>query len=132
MTFLSKSKKSLMAHKLTWEQNGVYWKYSNKVTGKELLEASTIIYGDPRFSDIKYKLVDFLNVEIIEIDREDIIRIACQHRVAVLSNACVKNAIVISSKNNKLANKFVEFFEDSSWEVQLFQSLDDANDWLGR
>ena len=40
--------------------------------------------------------------EIIEIDKEDIIRVACQHRAAVLSNARVKNAIVTRSKNNQL------------------------------
>lgn len=121
-----------MSHKLTWEQNGVYWKYSKKVTGKELIETSTVIYGDPRFSDIRYKLVDFLDVEIFDIDREDVIRVACQHRAAVLSNAHVKNAIVVSSKNNKLANKFIELFKGSNWEVQTFQSLDEANNWLGR
>lgn len=85
----------------------MYWKYSNKVAGKELLEASTVIYGDPRFSEIRYKLADFLDVEIVDVDKEDIIRIACQHRAAVLSNARVKNAIAMSSKNNELAKKFV-------------------------
>ena len=130
--YLKLTSKFLMANKLTWEQNGVYWKYSEKVTGQELLETSTVIYGDPRFSDIRYKLVDFTDVDTVEIDKEDIIRVACQHRAAVLSNPRIKNAIVLNSKNNKLANKFVDLFKGSSWEVQLFQSVDEANTWLGR
>ncbi|MDH5600196.1 MAG: hypothetical protein OEY78_02710 [Gammaproteobacteria bacterium] len=121
-----------MPNILTWEKNGLYWKYTDKITGEELLDASTIVYDDPRFSDIKYKLVDFIDVKIAEVDKEDIIRLACQHRAAVLSNPCVKNAIVIDSKSNKLANKFVELFKGSNWEVQLFQNIDEANEWLGR
>ncbi len=50
-----------MAYELAWEDNGVYWKYSGKVVGNEIVDASTSIYGDPRFSTLKYKFVDFLN-----------------------------------------------------------------------
>ena len=121
-----------MPYKLDWEQNGVYWKYYGKVSGKEIIEASTSIYGDPRFDTLKYKLVDFLDAETIKMDKDEVALIAYQHRSAERSNPYVQNAIVIKPSGNEMANNFAAFFRDSSWEVQIFQNLDEANNWLGR
>ena len=55
-----------MAYDLVWEDNGVYWKYSGNVTGQEIIDASTSIYGDVRFITLKYKFVDFIDVEMID------------------------------------------------------------------
>jgi len=120
-----------MAYKLDWENNGIYWEYYGKVSGKEIVEASTTIYGDERFDTLKYKLVNFLGVESIKMDEDEVALIAYQHRAAERSNPNIKNAIVIK-QGSKLADKFAAFFSDSSWDVQVFQDLDEANDWLGR
>jgi hypothetical protein len=125
-----------MSHKLIWEPKGVYWNYYGKVSGKEIIETSTAIYGDPRFDELRYKLVDFLDVETVDVDHDEVAQIAYLHRAAALSNLRIKNAIVIKSNANanalELVNEFSAFFSDSSWEVQVFHSLDEANDWLGR
>ena len=118
-------------YKLEWEHEGVYWKYYGKVSGEEVIVASTAIYGDPRFDSLRYKLVDFLDVENFKMAKDEVALIAYQHRAAEISNPNVKNAIVIRS-DNELANQFAAFFSDSSWEVQVFHDLDEANDWLGR
>jgi hypothetical protein len=120
-----------MAYKLDWENNGIYWEYYGKVSGKEIVEASTTIYGDERFDTLKYKLVNFLGVESIKMDEDEVALIAYQHRAAERSNPNIKNAIVIKS-GSKLADKFAAFFSDSSWDVQVFQDLDEANNWLNR
>lgn len=121
-----------MPHKLTWETKGVYWKYSGKVTGAEIIETSSTIYGDPRFDELRYKLVDFLDVESINMNKDEILQIACLHKAAGLSNPRIKNAIVIVSKTNELANQFVAFFNDSPWDIQIFEDIDKANAWIGR
>jgi hypothetical protein len=120
-----------MAYRLDWERDGVYWEYYDKVSGKEIVEASTTIYGDERFDTIKYKLVNFLNAESIEINDAEVALIAHQHRAAERSNPNIKNAIVIKS-NRGIAENFAAFFTDSFWEVQVFEDLDEANNWLGR
>ena len=84
-----------MACKLTWETNGVYWKSSAKVTGDEIVNASTSIYGDDRFDTLKYKLVDFIDVESFDIDDDQLALIAYQHQAAERSNPYVKNAILL-------------------------------------
>lgn len=121
-----------MPYKLDWEHDGIYWKYYGKVSGKEIIEASTAIYGDPRFDTIKYKLVDFLDAETINMDKDEVALIAYQHRSAERANPYVKNAIVIKPSGRELANNFAAFFSNSYWDVQIFQNLDEANNWLGR
>ena len=120
-------------YKFEWEDNGAYWKYHGNVSGREIINASKVIYGDPRFDDLKYKLVDFLDVDTINMDENEVTEIACQHRAAEKSNSNIKNAIVARLGSvTELANKFAALFSDSCWEVQVFQDRDKANKWLAR
>jgi len=121
-----------MAHTLDWEQNGVYWKYSGDVTGKEIIDTSTEIYGDPRFDILKYKLVDFSDVNSINISEEEIKLITYQHAAASKSNARIKNGIVID-KDDERGKMFADLLvKSSSWEVRVFDNLAEANSWVGR
>jgi len=127
-----------MAYKLDWEPRGVYWEYSGTVTGQEIIDASTLIYGDPRFDDIRYKLVNFLNTEAIDIEEDDVNTIAFQHKAAAISNPRVKTAIVTSNRmsldknNTAMLKLFISNLAASAWEVKAFENLQDANLWLGR
>ena len=121
-----------MSYNLIWEPNGVYWKYFGKVSGIEVLKATMLAYGNSRFDEMKYKLVDFLNVEGIEINERFMEAIANRHKHAQKYNPHIKNAIVVRSKTNKLANFYSELFNDSSWDVRVFDDLDEANIWLDR
>ena len=120
-----------MAYKLKWEPHGVYWKYSGKVSGEEIIQASTSIYGDSRFDDLRYKLVDFLEAEAVDIDEKQVDIIAHQHMAAAISNPHIKTAIV-SEEDLVMAARFVANLSASPWEVRLFHNLDAANSWLGR
>lgn len=120
-----------MAYELVWETNGVYWKYSGIVPGDEIVYASTSIYGDPRFSSLKYKFVDFLDVESLDIDKNQLALIAYQHQAAERANPYLKNAILLKT-GHKIANEFAAFFSKSSWEVKIFTDMDEANKWVGR
>ena len=123
--------KCIMAYDLIWEDNGVYWKYSGRVVGKELVDASTSIYGDARFIHLKYKFVDFYDVESVEVNKDELALIAYQHLAAERANPYLKNAILIKS-GHKLAREFASYFSKSSWEVKVFTDLDQANNWAGR
>jgi hypothetical protein len=123
-----------MAYELVWEDNGVYWKYSGNVTGNEIIDASTSIYGDARFITLKYKFVDFFDVENFEMDQSQLALIAYQHLAAERANPYLKNAILIKPdyKMTQMAHKFAAFFGKSSWEVKVFTDQEAANKWAGR
>lgn len=120
-----------MSYKIEWEERGVYWEYSDSITGAEVIEGSTSIYGDARFDDLLYKLVDFSNANSIEMTQEEVEIIAYQHKAAVLSNRFIKNAIIIKP-GCKLASLFASFFKDSKWEVELFDDIESARKWIDR
>ena len=120
-----------MANELNWEKSGVYWKYTGEVSGTEVVNACVSIYGDPRFDTLKYKLVDFSAVKAMSITDADLRRIAFQDKAAELSNPYVKSAIIMTSEIH-LGEKFASYFDDSSWEVEVFSDVDLANKWLGR
>ena len=123
-----------MAYELVWEDNGVYWKYSGNVTGNEIIDASTSIYGDARFITLKYKFVDYFDVENFEMDQSQLALIAYQHLAAERANPYLKNAILIKPdhKMTQMAHEFAAFFRRSSWEVKIFTNLEEANKWAGR
>jgi hypothetical protein len=123
-----------MAYELVWEDNGVYWKYSGHVSGNEIIDASTSIYGDARFIALKYKFVDFLDVDNLKMDQSQLALIAYQHLAAERANPYLKNVILIKPghKITQMAHEFAAFFNKSSWEVKVFTDLEEANSWVGR
>ena len=116
-------------YKIEWADNGVYWKYYGDISGREIIEVSQLIYDDPRFAKIKYKLVDFLDIDSINISKDEAAEIVGLHKAAALSNGNIENAVVTSS-NGELANKFAFFFSNLCWEFFVFQDREKGNNWL--
>jgi len=116
-------------YKIEWADNGVYWKYYGDISGREIIEVSQLIYDDPRFVKIKYKLVDFLDIDSIKLSQEEEAEIVGLHKAAALSNGNIENAVVTRS-NGELANKFAYFFSSLCSEFCVFQDRDKGNNWL--
>jgi len=119
-----------MPHKLEWEKRGIYWKYSGDVSGKEVIAACASIYGDPRFDALNYKMVDFLDVESIQISEDELLSIAFQDKAAELTNPSIKSAIVMIL-GVELGEKFASYFDDSGWDVEVFADVESARQWIG-
>ena len=118
-----------MTYSLAWENKGVFWKYTGTVSGEEIIEASTKIYGDPRFDALDYKLVDFTEADAIQISNEQVMLLAFQHQAAEQSNANMITAIVCDD-NFQPAHDFANLFKDSNWEIKIFPSLEEARLYL--
>jgi hypothetical protein len=116
-------------YEIEWADNGVYWKYFGDISGREIIEASQLIYNDSRFAKIKYKLVDFLDIDSISLSKEEAAEIVGLHKAAALSNDNIEHAVVTSS-NGELANKFACFFSNLCCEFYVFQDRAKGNNWL--
>lgn len=120
--------------KVDWHESGVCWKYSGSVNGEEVVKASTSIYSDKRFDDLKYKLCDFLDAESINITPREISTIACQHAAAALTNPDIKIAVVGKKADLPGLTLLVEHFKtygtNDSWPITLFDDLAEAHKWL--
>ena len=65
-----------MAFSTKWEDHGVLWTYWGSLKAKDLIASNNEIYGDPRFDDIDYQIVDFRQVNENCLTMSDMRRIA--------------------------------------------------------
>ena len=59
-----------MPHKTNLEPHGVYWQFFGVVTFGEIRAANQEIWDTPSWGELRYQIVDFLNIEKLDL-RED-------------------------------------------------------------
>lgn len=120
-----------MPYRLDWEGNGVYCTFSGRVTGHELRECNNEIYGDEKFDDIRYQLLDMLNVTELAIKDEDVIMVVACDKAAALTNPAVKCALVAEDENiHALSRIYQKGIRESPWEGRSFFEVSKAREWL--
>lgn len=120
--------------KVDWHEHGVCWKYTGVVSGEEIINASTAIYSDRRFDDLRYKLCDFLDADSISMTPMQMNTVVCQHAAAALSNEDIKIAVVGKKSDFPglllLVERFRDYESKGSWPIELFEDLAAAEAWL--
>ena len=120
-----------MTHQLVWEENGLYRKFTDKISGNEVLNSVLKIQSDPRFDKIRYVLNDFTEISDFEVSETDIKRIVSVDNAAALTNANIKIAIVAT---NEPLLQWIQYYcdrlEKSPYEVKVFSYIDDAYRWI--
>jgi hypothetical protein len=121
-----------MPYLTTWRPDGIIWTYSGTLTGDELLDSNFEIFGDARFDDIRYQIVDLSAVEEIKVTEKDMRRIAHLDMAAARSNPRVKVAVVSTAKDGQfLSHAYKQFTKGKSpWITHLFSTLEEAKKWL--
>ena len=113
-----------------WEENGVYRKYHDHVSGKEILQAMEDVHGHKLFDSIRYVVNDFLNVTECELTASDVVTLAALDRAAALSNPHIKIAIVATEPTIQMfANLYGDLMESSPYTSKVFTDLDEAKIW---
>lgn len=122
-----------MPYTTTWHDRGIVWTYTGTLNGPELLESNFEIFGDERFDDIEYQIADLTGVEKFELTETHMRKIAHLDMAAARSNPKIKVAVVTGSETGveltRIYQKHVT--EKSTWEIGIFESLEDAKTWLG-
>ncbi len=111
----------------------LYIRYSNIVTGDELVTSALDIASDPRFDHTHFIVADWSDYRRTNIRIKDI-----KTLVAVMKSICkgcpfVKNATVIrrDGTGNALVALYKMLIDDTSWEVEIFHECKQAFDWFG-
>jgi hypothetical protein len=66
----------IMAYTMEWEGRGVCWTFNGALTGRELLRSNLEIYGDERFDNMRYQIVDLTQIDSMNVSAEDMKKIA--------------------------------------------------------
>jgi hypothetical protein len=121
-----------MPYQTTWRKQGVIWTYSGLLTGDELLNSNFEIFGDERFDDIRYQIVDLREVQEIEVTEKHMRKVAHLDMAASRSNPRVKVAVLTNKPGGKLLSEIYDKYskDKSPWETMLFTNIEDVWDWL--
>ncbi|WPJ97308.1 hypothetical protein SH580_06255 [Coraliomargarita algicola] len=121
-----------MPYTTTWRSNGIIWTYTGVLTGEDLLNSNFEIFGDERFDDIRYQIVDLTAVEKVEVTQNHMRKVAHLDMAAARSNPRVKIAVITTSTDGKLlSDTYDQYIEGKSpWSTQIFPTLAQAEDWV--
>jgi len=122
-----------MSYKTIWEPNGVYQVFSEILTKEDRVNSNRDVEKSPLFDNIKYWIIDSLKIsdyENIEIDAHH----AAAHSLgASYVNRSVRLAFVTTnSKHKHNIEIFIKILKkhNSPWEIEIFNSVGFAKDWV--
>ncbi len=122
-----------MPHKITWEENGILFKFTGTVDFKELYEAFGQFYGDQKSELAKYQLVDFSDLEKFDISNNVPKMFAAMDNVESSYVKNVKVAIVSTTPESDAVNRrYMESLAESgsSWRAAMFKDISSARAWI--
>jgi hypothetical protein len=110
---------------------GVLFTFSGVLTGDEILAESQALYSQEGLKKLRYQLVDMRDVNRIELNTEQIQRLAEVDRAAAQQGHGFLIASVVSHDLQAGISKFYRaYVEDPNIESAIFRSMPQARQWL--
>ena len=120
-----------MTINIKWEGKGIYWKASGIVTAEDIFETDKEINADPRYDDVRYQVIDLLDVTDMNVKVHEVTQIASFDKASQLSNPRIKIAIISTDETTQsLASLYSAESLNSPWETRIFNTLKDALEWV--
>ena len=119
-----------MPFERTWEEKGIYFKPYGVATGKDIEKLTIDIYGDHRFDDIRYAILNFLYIGDFIMSDEELESVAAQDMAAAITNPYIKIAVVTNDPRvEDVANRFNNMFGGHPWKTSCHENLEEARKW---
>lgn len=120
-----------MAYKIKWLAEGVLWTFHGTLSSEDAIQANLDIYGDSRFDDLRYQIVDISKVEQFKATEEAMTETAAMDEAASLNNPRLIIAVVAKKVEAiKIAELYKSAMKNSPWEVAIFDSMDESEKWV--
>ncbi len=120
-----------MPYEMIWEAKGLYRRYYGRGTDQEVLESARATESSARHGDLRYVILDFLDVEeVILTNPSFIAEIVAVDFGAALSNPRIKFAVVtLHSEIRRLARAYATH-PLCSYPLEVFSALGEARAWV--
>ena len=119
-----------MSYITTWEENGVYRKFSGQISGEEILASDIEMHNHPLFLDIRYVINDFIDITGHSITPSHTSVYAKTDEIISASVGRIKIALVASEEYEPIANSYIEQMSDKTFKCKLFRTTLDAREWV--
>lgn len=119
-----------MSFNYKWVDNNFHVIFENATSYNEIVEAGNIVYGDKRFESMVYTIFNFINIENLELTRQELKIIAALDRSASGWNKNLKIACVINKDYLKEMFKYYKHLMiGGDWEIESFDNPENADKW---
>ena len=120
-----------MPHNNTWEPDGLYRKFTGEISGEEILESNFELHVNPNFSNIKYIINDFTEITAHSIEIAHTKIYAKTDDIVSTTKGKLKIALVAAQAEHiDLAHNYREQMKDKLFECEIFNSIEDARNWV--
>ncbi len=120
-----------MPYSISWKPDGIIWTFHHILTNDDVIQANLDIYGDPRFDDLRYQIVDISDVRQFHVTNEVFDEAAAMDEAAALSNPNLVVAVVATSEEAvNVAETYEAAMNSSRWKVRTFCSMKEAEQWV--
>ncbi len=122
-----------MAYRIAYSDRGSIVECSGSLSIKDIHEVNGVLHGHARFDEHTYQIWNLVNADMSQITEDDMHEPAATDRVAEISVPKMKVALVV---RDDYAVKLCEFYrkqieeQGSKWKCCLFDSMDDAQEWV--
>ncbi|MDE2367387.1 MAG: hypothetical protein KGN16_00315 [Burkholderiales bacterium] len=121
-----------MPFELTWERRGVYRRYFGRSTIKERQRSLDLICGNAAFTDLRYAITDYLEVESFEVTPESNEETAALHIAPANMNPRIKiAAVVVDEEIIFWIQRFISL-GFTALPYQIFSTVESARFWIAR
>ena len=120
-----------MSYTNTWETGGLYRKFTDTISGDEILKSNFELHTDPKFQEIKYIINDFMEVTGHSIQASQTKVYAVTDDMISKTKGKLKIALVVTQDPLiALANSYREEMIGKLFECEIFHTIEDAREWV--
>ena len=119
-----------MPHKTNLEPQGVYWQFYGIVAFGEIIAANGEVWGHPGWNKLRYQIVDFLNIEKLDLRDDQAAVAAYMDKAASKTSPQMKVAFVADDTDClELCKAYIAELDEPGWEARIFDELAAASEW---
>lgn len=119
-----------MPYRITWEDHGIYVRYSGIVSVDEVLAYASEVEADARFDDVRYSLNDFSACTGMIRSGPALELLAAGDYGASASNPSVKIAVVTDRQDVVELLRAYLTVGLNRYPVRVFPTLAEARNWI--
>jgi len=122
-----------MGYSMSWGNMTVCIDYTGEIDNEEIISAHFSLNADDRFYACRSLILDISKCNMDKVSVDDLIPIIRTDLGASFTNISLKVAMIATfPENREKAGQYINKCREVEypWEFELFNSIDDAHQWL--
>ena len=122
-----------MGYSISWGNKSVYVDYTDEIDNQEIISAHFTLNADDRFYSCRSLILDISKCNMDKVSVDDLLPIIGTDLGASFMNESLKVAMIATfPQNREKASQYINKCRevDYPWAFKLFNSIDEASEWL--